>query len=516
MPVLLVIGLVAVVLVIALLPLRPRRIPLGHVGLVHRSRGKRGVGDTGWVSVTGGPGWQAGTVPTFTVYWPRPFERLVVAPQVHVPNGTFGLVVARVGAIRPAGNQLAKHVECNHFQDAHRFLWSGGEQGRQQQVLMSGYYNINPQVFDVITVNTPDKAAVEDLTVDDLRGTNIPIGETGVVIAHAGLAPSTAPTDAGRVVPGHDRFRLSWVFLANGGEIGVQSETLPEGGWYVLNPWFASVVPIPTRHLILEWTSDPKSADNLDASLDEVVLDVQGHTVRLNMTQTVRIPAEIAPLLVRRFGHNKQSGRALVRQFVEKELAATVAGYFRRIGGHYRIQEFITRYDEVCVELAGEVRQALATTGIIAMTTTLEQFHCDEPAINEMRRRIAVKQEEVRLEEASLAELRARNTNEAVVSEIEHQRIRVQEHRERLKHVEIQVLVELLGPDHVGLTRAVAELVKANVPTMISGADGGMAEALAQIMPLAQAKDMLMAMIKDTAKPLPPAADAGSAAIQSD
>lgn len=38
---------------------------------------------------------------------------------------------------------------------------------------------------------------------------------------------------------------------------------------------------------------------------------------------------------------------------------------------------------------AGEVRQALNRTRVEVITTTLENFECDEPEINDMRRQIA-------------------------------------------------------------------------------------------------------------------------------
>ena len=103
---------------------------------------------------------------------------------------------------------------------------------------------------------------------------------------------------------------------------------------------------------------------NLDASLDQVVLEVQGHKVWLNMKQTVEIPPESAPRLVQRYGADGANGSESVQRFVEKNLAATVTGYFRRISANYCIQQFITEYDAVCNDLATEVRQAVAPYGV--------------------------------------------------------------------------------------------------------------------------------------------------------
>jgi hypothetical protein len=483
------------------------RVPPDMVGLVTKRFGRRRPDDDPRVSFFGAAGMQARTLRANTVYWlPRFLYEVNYVPQTYVPNGTVGVVVAKAGAVRALGSPLAKYIECDHFRDGTQFLKGGGEQGRQQQVLASGFYNINTELFEVITVDTPEAASREGLSVADLHEIEVPVGETGVVIVHVGAKPDLDRTSVGRQVDGHDSFQLPWAFLEHGGQKGVQEETLDEGGHYAINPWFAHVVRIPTRVLILEWTKEKKPESNLDISLDQIALDVQGHTVRLDMKQTVQIPVEAAPRLVRRFGAlggpGDFTGRAPVQQFVEKELAANVAGYFRKISARYRIQEFITKYDEVCNELAAEVRQALEPTGVIAVTTTLEEFDCDQPEINVLRRRIALQQEQVKLEEARLGDLKAQRVNETVITEIELQRVRVEEERRKLELIELHTLVDLLGPEHVQMERVLAEWVKAKVPQIISGADGNIAQGLLQVMPFTQARDMLLAMAEESGKVL--------------
>lgn len=74
--------------------------------------------------------------------------------RVHVPPGTIGLVTAKAGRIRPPGRLFSPHVECENFQNGGQFLVGGGEQGRQLTLLQGGaYYNINPALFEVVTVD---------------------------------------------------------------------------------------------------------------------------------------------------------------------------------------------------------------------------------------------------------------------------------------------------------------------------------------------------------------------------
>ncbi|MET8847937.1 SPFH domain-containing protein [Amycolatopsis sp. NPDC004625] len=418
---------------------------------------------------------------------------VVTVPRIHVPDGTIGVVKARVGGIRPPGSQLPKHVECDFFRDGVSFLAGGGEQGPQQQVLTGGHYDINTEMFEVITVETPEAAEREGLDLADLRNVELEVAETGVVVTHVGVEGPGNRSSVAPPVPGHNSFQEPWVFLAGEGRKGVQQETLHDSGRYSLNPWFAHVVRIPTRELILEWSKHKKSDDNLDASLDQIVLNVQGHTVRLDMKQTVQIPREVAPQLVLRFGTTKDiGGRATVKQLVEKVLVSTVDGYFRRVSGERTILDFITKYNELCNDLTGEVRQALAPIGVLATTTNLEEFECDDPEINERRKRVSLQEQAVALANARLAELEAEKKNEKVLAEIEMMRVKVEEEREKLKYVKVKVLAEQLGPEYVGVERVLAQYARAQVPQIISGGGGSdSVDALLRVMPAAQILDVL-------------------------
>ncbi|QTR03204.1 hypothetical protein J7S33_30340, partial [Saccharothrix algeriensis] len=480
------------------------RIPADRVGIVTRNTllGRK-PGDDPRVSHLGSRGVQAGVLRADTVTWLMPFvHRVETVPVVTVPNGTVGVVVAKAGRSRDVGTQVADHVECDDFQDGVRFLRAGGVIGRQLQPLTGGTYSINTRLFEVLTVNSPEEdLAREELTAASLRDVVIGVGETGVVITHLGAKP--VPGGIGEPVDGHADFQRPWEFLARGGRMGVQQDTLAAGGRYAINPWFAEVVKVPTRVLVLQWSADPKPESNLDASLGQVVLEVQGHRVWLDMKQTVEIPPQVTPRLVQRYGADGEDGRESVQRFVEKNLAATVTGYFRRISAHYRIQQFITEYDAVCNELASEVRQALAPVGVKALDTTLEEFRCDDDEINVIRRKIAHQQELAKLEHEKLDELEAALANEEVRTHIDLQRVRVDEARKKLELIKLTTMVELLGAQNVALERMLGQWVKANVPQFVGGGDSGMAQALLQAMPFSQAKDMLLAMAGGAQRDLP-------------
>ncbi|GAB2814348.1 hypothetical protein GCM10022221_10240 [Actinocorallia aurea] len=475
-----------------------RTVPVGHIGLVVRRVGLRSPRDDARVSYLNSPGPQARVLGENTRAWlPRYLFEVSFVPQTYVPVGTIGLVVAKAGAQRPPHLQLAAHVECDRFQDGVRFLAEGGQRGPQMEVLTSGHYAINPYIFDVLTVETLGGRQREGVVAADLREVDVKVGETGVVITHVGERPPSDWSESGRRVPDHWNYQLPWRFLDGGGQVGVQSETLHEGGNYAINPWFAHVVKIPSRVLVLQWTAEQKSADNLDASLDQIVLDVQGHTVRMSLKQTLRIPPEAAPRLVRRFGdlgggasaRAEAYGRIPVQQFVEKELGAAVVGYFRGIAATYRIQEFITRYNEVGLSLKDHVRQALGPTGVIALETTLEEFECDEPEVNRMRRAIALDEEEQRKEEAQTELLKRRLSNEQIIVDIQAQKLRLRGEEIRISVDEQRQLIELFGKEHVQLERVLERLAHLPVPDVVMGGDMGGAAAG---MGLANIRDLVL------------------------
>jgi hypothetical protein len=478
-----------------------RRVDHGMIGLQHRRFGIRKSGENSRVAIYGGPGPQAKVLPGNNFYFRSPLlYEIEYVPQVYVPAGTIGLVESKAGAVAPPGTYIAPFVDCNYFQDGEKFLLNGGQQGRQLQVLSSGHYDINPHIFNVITVANLADYPHFGLVEDDLRETEVAVGEAGVVITHLGSRTGQDRSEVGRHVPDHHSFQWPWVFLAMGGQQGVQGEYLPEGGHYAINPWFAHVVKVPTRNLILEWTKASKSPANFDAFLGQIVLDVQGYTVRLDMSQTLRIPAEAAPHLVRRFGDrardSRDTSRSPVQEFVEKELATTVQGYFRKISGHYEIFEFITKYDELGGELSREVRRALVSSGIEAVATTLDEFTCEPGDMNELRRSIALEKHKVHSLEAVLV-------NSRLAADIEKTKIELDAARRRLELVQIQGLVELLGPAQIATERVLAEWVKMGVPhTIVSGGNDEMAKSIMEAMPFTQARDMLLAMASESGKHL--------------
>ncbi len=259
-----------------------RYIPHTKVGVVEKLWSRDGSLAEGRIlALRGEAGFQAemlrGGVHLF--YFPWQY-RIHIQPLVIVAENHIGYVYARDGAPLPPTQTLGRSVECNHFQDAARFLGGGGQRGRQRALLREGVYAVNLALFVVIT-----KEQVYAGPLDEQRDTYAawqsellalggfapvvigfgqrpnavappetgapadtqlgPADTIGVVTVHDG-----APIEPGEIIApdvarvgarsDHNYFQDPEAFLLAGGRRGKQLQVLTDGTFF-LNRWFATV-----------------------------------------------------------------------------------------------------------------------------------------------------------------------------------------------------------------------------------------------------------------------------------
>ncbi len=275
-----------------------------------------------------------------------------------VPHGEIGLVVANGGETRPEDKNLGKVVECQNFESAEAFIKNGGESGKQLAVLPARTYQINTDLFTVIT---SANATQHNVNPEELKVYTVGKDKIGIVTT---LEGKTLPEGeiAGPIIQGHDNFQKPQKFIEAGGYKGLQQEFLQEGSW-TLNPWFVRVeqVPlveilaeqvgviisyvgksdesknddrlsedgekgiqrkpllpgkysinkriknvhvVPTNEIILEWSkSEGKAEDNYDKILEPLQLrSKDGFVFQLELTQTICIAVEDAPQMILKVG----------------------------------------------------------------------------------------------------------------------------------------------------------------------------------------------------------------------
>ena len=303
-----------------------------------------------------------------------------LADAIVIPPGKIGVIEARDGKPLGTGRIIARHVECDSFQDAQAFMTGGGERGPQMAIIAPGTYRINPLLFSVQLADAVD----------------IPENKVGIVTTREGLALDAGEI-AGRIVDGHNMFQSPQAFVDARGCKGLQEQVLL-GGRYFINPRFATVeivdmvdVPIahvgvvisyvgaegkdvsgeafrhgnlvskgergvwvdpldpgkypinpythkvtnvPTANVVLNWATGKTEAHRLDANLSTItVRSADGFRFNLDVSQIIHIPRNDAPKVIARFGDMS----ALVTQVLEP----TIGNYFRNAAQGSDIIDFL-------------------------------------------------------------------------------------------------------------------------------------------------------------------------------
>lgn len=136
---------------------------------------------------------------------------------ITIEKDKIGVVRAITGAPIPAGEFMAKTVECDLFQDGEAFLKNGGQKGPQLRILPEGQYRINPFLFQV--------------TIDD--AINVEEDQICLIESIAGKPVQRIGGNFGMPVQCNN-FQDADAFLNNGGEKGPQIDFL-QPGYYRIN-----------------------------------------------------------------------------------------------------------------------------------------------------------------------------------------------------------------------------------------------------------------------------------------
>ena len=230
------------------------------------------------------------------------FEPVIISGT----DDCVGIVTVHDGPSLPSGEIIGPTVGedpadapnyHNKFQDADKFLRSGGFRGRQLQVLVEGTYYVN-RLF---------------ATVELIPKTVVEVGNVGVVVSYTGAA--------GADLSGKDYLHGE---LVAKGQRGVWSDALLPGK-YAFNTYAGKVMTVPTTNFILKWTRGETGSHKYDENLAEVSLITKdAFEPSLPLSVVVHIDYRKAPLVIQRFGD--------VKKLVEQTLDPMVSAYFKNIG----------------------------------------------------------------------------------------------------------------------------------------------------------------------------------------
>jgi uncharacterized membrane protein YqiK len=390
-------------------------IPEDRIGLVTKKFVLFGefkeLPDNRIIATKGEAGFQAKTLAPGIYFgkWVWQYE-IILQPFVIVPQGKVVLILAKDGAEIPTGAILGANVDCDNFQDAEKFLNSGGQKGRQAAYITAGSYRINTHLFSGIEA---DMISIRESMV-------------GIVTALDGH-PIEDGQIAGKLVEGHNNFQDFNTFLKNGGNRGLQPQIVLAGS-YNINPWAIQIeetpmteIPIghvgvvisyiglegkdlsgdsfkhgnimgkgfkgvwnepfgpgkypinkyimkvelvPTTNLVLNWASARSESHNLDKNLSTItVRSKDGFPFNLDVAQIIHIPATEAPKVIARFGN--------MNNLVSQVLEPTIGNYFRNSAQDSDVISFLSTRKERQQSAKDHISKVLEQYNVNAVDTLI-------------------------------------------------------------------------------------------------------------------------------------------------
>jgi uncharacterized membrane protein YqiK len=278
-----------------------------------------------------------------------------------------GIVTALDGRPIPAGD-LAGPTMPGHesFQRGQTFIDAGGCRGLQEEVLLSGAWNLNPWFVQIEQVPLVE----------------VPIGYVGVVVSYVGREHLDVSGDA-----------FTHGDLVERGRKGVWMEPLLPGK-HPLNTKVMKVELVPTTNIVLNWAQQTE-AHHYDARLSSIVVrSCDGFSFSLDVSQIIHIGMRNAPRVISRVGS--------MQNLVDHVLQPTVGNYFRNSAQEVTVLEFLSARSERQRHAFEDIRKAIEAydvecidtlVGDIAPPAELMKTQTDRKIAEELERTYEVQRE---------------------------------------------------------------------------------------------------------------------------
>jgi uncharacterized membrane protein YqiK len=255
---------------------------------------------------------------------------------LQVPPDTVGIVTVLDGRPIPNGDLAGPTIEGHdRFQRGQAFIDAGGCRGLQEEVLLSGAWNINPWLVDVELVEM----------------TEIPIGYVGVVVSYVGGEHLDVSGDA-----------FKHGDLVEKGHKGVWVEPLLPGK-HPLNTRVMRVELVPTTNIVLNWAQRTES-HRYDERLSPItVRSRDGFSFSLDVAQIIHIGMKQAPRVISRVGS--------MQNLVDHVMQPTVGNYFRNSAQQVTVLEFLSAREARQREAFEHIGRAVAAYDVECLDTLI-------------------------------------------------------------------------------------------------------------------------------------------------
>jgi uncharacterized membrane protein YqiK len=314
--------------------------------------------------------------------------------RVHrVEADRVGIVTTLDGAPIDAG-EIAGPVVAGHdsFQNGQAFIGNGGRRGLQEQVLLSGSWNLNPWFVQV----------------EQVPMTEIPIGHVGVVISFVGQPHEDV---SGAEFKHGD--------LVDTGHKGVWVKPLYPGK-HPLNTRVMKVELVPTTNIVLNWAGRTE-AHNYDAKLSSItVRSRDGFAFNLDVSQIIHVAAPDAPKVISRVGS--------MQNLVDHVLQPIVGNYFRNAAQAYTVLDFLSARSERQKEAGQHIRAAIGAYDVQAIDTLIGDINPPGELMSTLTdRKIAEEQKKTFEVQEAAQKQRQQLVRETATAEIQQQMVKAEQ-----------------------------------------------------------------------------------------
>jgi uncharacterized membrane protein YqiK len=247
-----------------------------------------------------------------------------------------GIVTMLDGRSIAAGD-LAGPVVDGHesFQRGQAFIDAGGSRGLQEEVLLSGSWNLNPWLVQV----------------EEVALTEIPIGYVGVVVSYVGREHLDVSGDS-----------FTHGDLVERGRKGVWVEPLLPGK-HPINSHVMKVELVPTTNIVLNWASRTE-AHHYDERLSSILVrSKDGFSFSLDVSQIIHIGMKNAPRVISRVGS--------MQNLVDHVLQPTVGNYFRNSAQEVSVLEFLSARSDRQREAFANIEKAIEAYDVECIDTLI-------------------------------------------------------------------------------------------------------------------------------------------------
>jgi uncharacterized membrane protein YqiK len=254
----------------------------------------------------------------------------------YVPPDRVGIVTMLDGRPIPAGD-LAGPVVQGHesFQKGQAFVNASGCRGLQEEVLMSGSWNLNPWLVQV----------------EQVPLTEIPIGYVGVVVSYVGREHLDVSGDT-----------FTHGDLVERGRKGVWVEPLLPGK-HPVNVRVMKVELVPTTNIVLNWAQRTE-AHHYDERLSSILVrSKDGFSFSLDVSQIIHIGMKNAPRVISRVGS--------MQNLVDHVLQPTVGNYFRNSAQEVTVLDFLWARSERQREAFRNIQKAIEAYDVECIDTLI-------------------------------------------------------------------------------------------------------------------------------------------------